>query len=229
MVPRSKLFSRVSPSTLTAPAQQQSSGTKQLVLRASPLLLAARRPHPLNTHVNDAIHAHPALQIHRLIPRHPHLRLAINPRQLRVDVIPAELGPLLRIPPAHFTRDAPIEPARAAAEREAVVMRAMRGVVGRDAEQSSLGAVGVRTSGASARGRRVVGAGGGGAGAGAGRGEPARVGEALGYEGAEGEDDDDRGLGERGGLKVVEDAELEAGEDDWGGWGQWLTVGVGVG
>lgn len=95
-------------------------------------------------------------------------------------------------------------------------MRAMRGVVGRDAEQPSLGAVGVRTSGASARGRRVVGAGGGGAGAGAGRGEPVRVGEALGDEGAEGEDDDDRGLGERGGLKVVEDAELEAGEDDWG-------------
>lgn len=74
----------------------------------------------------------------------------------------------------------------------------------------------MRTAGAGARGGCVVGAGGGGAAGRAGRGEPGRVGEALGDEGAEGEDDDDSGLGEGGGLEVVEDAELEAGKDDWG-------------
>lgn len=93
-------------------------------------------------------------------------------------------------------------------------MRAVRRVVGRDAEEPSLGGVGVRTPGAGARGGRVVSAGGGGAAARAGCREPARVGEALGDEGAEGENDDNRGLGEGGGLEVVEDAELEAGEDD---------------
>jgi hypothetical protein len=95
-------------------------------------------------------------------------------------------------------------------------MRAVRRIVRRDAEQPSLGGVGVRTPGAGTRGGRVVAAGGGGAAVRAGRGEPARVGEALGDEGAEREDDDDRGLGEGGGLKVVEDAKLKAGEDDWG-------------
>lgn len=168
LVTRSKLSPSPLPTSCTplASPQQRSSGTEELVLRVSPLLLAARRPHPLNTHVNDTINPHSALQVNLLAPRHPHLvttRLAINPRQLRVDAIPAELAPLLRIPPAHFARHAPVDPPRAATEGKAVLVRAVGRVVGRGAEEPSLGGVGMRTAGAGARGGCVVGAGGGGA------------------------------------------------------------------
>jgi hypothetical protein len=74
-----------------------------------------------------------------------------------------------------------------------------------------------RRRGAAAAARSVGGGGvGGGAVAGA---KPGWVGEALGDEGAEGQDDDDGGLGEGAGLEAVPLDEFEGGEDDCEGEG----------